>query len=78
LVDDLELRIEYMKNDQNKIMPESEQAGSDALPIEVSRAMEMMRRVKTHQATTVNVLPEDQRLPSYFIPEPSFFCPLTA
>jgi hypothetical protein len=69
--------MKNMKSDQEKITPESEQADPHALTKEISRAMEMMRRVKTHRTAATDVLPEDQRLPSYFIPESSFFCPLT-
>jgi hypothetical protein len=63
-----------MKNDQNKIVPESEQDGSDALTKEISRAMEMMKRVKKSNTVQFGEYSESQRMPSYLIPDEIVLC----
>lgn len=65
-----------MKNDQNKITPESEQADPYALTKEISRVMEMMRRVKKSNAVQVEA-PEPERMHSYLLPDPIILCQVT-
>jgi hypothetical protein len=41
---------------------------------EVARAIEMMKRVKRAQTVHASVPPEDQRMPSLFVPPPLVLC----
>ncbi|MGO9586886.1 MAG: hypothetical protein ACLP2Y_11885 [Limisphaerales bacterium] len=63
-----------MKNNPPKIIPESEQVDSDALTKEISRAMEMMKRVKKSNAVQLGESSESQRMPSYLIPDEIALC----
>jgi hypothetical protein len=49
-------------------------AAASPLEDEVSRAIEMMKRVKTAAAAQSVIAPEDQRMPSLFVPQPLILC----
>jgi hypothetical protein len=63
-----------MRNEQYKITPESERAGSDALTKEISRAVEVMGRVKKSDFIREINNSKPERGFSYLLPPPVLLC----
>ena len=64
-----EKRVEESKSTRTTI------ASTTPMDEQVSRAMEMMNRVKTSKVAQAGNAPEDQRMPSYLLPQPVILCP---